>query len=216
MKTLWAALVTVGELAYPRLDTLTPEQTKQANDRRENDRKLISTLKPAKQADIALEEARRIADFETDRRKNADQKATTYLAVVAALIPLILTILATIWTDKPNGAPTWLSVLLLAIAIVYVARAGVWAFRVLEVSASHLPGVSDIDKAWRDQDPQTYLTRQILTCARLNQDGVNDKVSRIKMAHAFLLRGFLAFTFLLLINIGWFIAKVIVRYLCSL
>ena len=40
----------------------------------------------------------------------------------------------------------------------------------------------------------------------MNFDGVNDKVSRIKMAHAFVTRAFFAFGVLLVVEAGWEIA----------
>jgi hypothetical protein len=157
--------------------------------------------------EIALDEARRLADAEDERRRGADQNASTYLAVVAALVPLILAVATAIWDGKAGTAPTSVNMLFLALAVIYVAAAGFWAFRVLEVSVANRVGASDLVTAWRRPRPLAALIRDILWAARLNQGKVNQKVSGIKMAHAFLLRAFLTFSALLLFNIAWFLAQ---------
>lgn len=163
----------------------------------------IRSLTPKKQAAIALDEARRLSDAENERRRSADQKATTYLAFVAAILPLILTVTTAFWDKKAGDVPLWLNISLLIIAILYTLRAGKWAFEVLKVKASHRLGFSDFDKAWKQAEPTIHLTQSILQTIRLNEPGTNEKVSGIKMAHAFLFRAFVAFFFLLVVNILW-------------
>lgn len=209
MKAIRKALVWVREFFFPILEPLTPKQISEEKERLNSDKKMINKLKLGKQADVVIEEARRIFDSEVERRKSADQKATTYLAVVAALIPLILSVATAVWNKEAAGTVTWISMPFLALAVVYIAWSGLWAFRVLEVSASNRLGVGDFDAACRKRHPPTHLMRSILLCTRLNQNGVNHKVSGIKMAHAFLLRAFLTFAFLLLFNIMWYFSEVL-------
>jgi hypothetical protein len=190
-------------LIWPRLD---PLSVAQVTDKKTRDAKkdgLIHALTLKKQASVALEEARRLADMENERRKTADQKATTYLTFVAAIIPLILTFASALWDKKVGNVPPWINIALLVIALVYTLRAGKWAFEVLKVAASHRLGFSDFDQAWQKSDPITHLTRSILQTVRLNEDGTNRKVSGIKMTHAFLFRSFVSFFLLLVVNILW-------------
>jgi len=58
-------------------------------------------------------------------------------------------------------------------------------FRVREVSSSATTGISDFDEAWRRPDPLRQFARNLLLCVALNQDGMNAKVTNIKMAHAY-------------------------------
>lgn len=155
---------------------------------------------------MALNEARRIADIEEDRRRGSDQKASTYLAVVATLVPLLVTLATAVWDKKVGSAPTWLNVMILTASVAYVSAAGVWAFRVLQVSIAHRIGISEVVKAWSGNEPVEGIVRETLLCARLNQNGINRKVTAIKFAHAFLLRAFLTFSILLALNIAFFFA----------
>jgi hypothetical protein len=160
-----------------------------------------------------LEEARRLADSEAERRRGTDQKAATYLPLVAALIPLVLTLVSASWEKKAGSAPIWLNMVLLGLAVAYTANAGHWAFRELEVSVSHEPGLSDFEKAWAVPHPSQRLARRLLLHTRRNRNGVNWKVTCIKMAHEYLLRAFLTFSLLLLVNIGWYLAGPLVQAL---
>jgi len=195
------------EIGFPMLAPFTAQEETEFSAALERDTESIENSKWKLQGDVALEEARRLADAEAERWRVADQKASTYLAVVAALVPLLLTVTTTIWDGRAGSAPTWLNMILLGLAVVYVAAAGWWAFKVLEVAAANRVGAGDLVAAWRETSPREELIRQILTCARLNQPRVNAKISRIKMTHAFLLRAFLTFAALLLFNIGWFLAR---------
>ena len=96
--------------------------------------------------------------------------------------------------------------LLLGLAVAYIASAGHWAFRELKVGVSHEPGLADFEKAWGVPHPSQTLARRLLLHTRRNRDGVNWKVTCIKMAHEYLLRAFLTFSVLLLVNIGWYLA----------
>lgn len=196
---------------WPWLERLSPEEVKGREDRSKSDEVRIAALKLERDTATALEEARRMADSEAERRRGTDQKASTYLPLVAALVPLILTVVATLWENKAGSAPTWVNMLLLGLAIAYTAAAGLWAFRVLEVSSSHEPGLGDFELSWKKPRPAQALARQLLLHTRRNLDGINWKVSCIKMAHAFLLRAFLTFSLLLILNIGWYLVGMLLH-----
>lgn len=191
------------EFFWPKLEPFTPEQETAMASRDKQSDTLIRSFNPKKQAAVALDEARRLNDVENERRRSADQKATTYLAFVAAILPLILTVTTAFWDKKAGNVPLWLNISLLIVAILYTLRAGKWAFEVLKVTASHRLGVSDFDKAWKQTEPTTHLTQSIMQTIRLNEAGTNEKVSGIKMTHAFLFRAFIAFFLLLVVNILW-------------
>ncbi|MCD9148486.1 hypothetical protein [Pseudophaeobacter flagellatus] len=198
-------LKSLREWLWPVLELL-PTDKEQEEERLARDKKSIEALELSTASDAAVDEARRFSDAEDERRRGADQKATTYLAVVAALVPLIVTLATAVWDKKMGAAPTWVNMLGLGAAVAYASNVGVWAFRVLEVSITYRIGVSDLVKAWKSSEPTQELARQALLCGRLNQKGVNTKITNIKMAHAFLLRAYLTFTALLMINIVYFLA----------
>lgn len=125
------------------------------------------------------------------------------------MIPLVLTVVGALWEKKAGGAPTWANMILLGLAVAYTAAAGWWAFRVLKVATSHEPGLGDFEASLEDQSPTATLAGRLLLHTRRNQDGIDWKVSCIKMAHEFLLRAFLAFSSLLMLNIGWLLAGAI-------
>jgi hypothetical protein len=210
-KELSKWLFAAGQFFWPWLEDLTPGQKKKLEDDLTRDEARIEALDFGKEPDAALEEARRLADSETERRRGTDQKAAIYLPLVAALIPLVLTLVSALWEKKAGGAPNWLNMVLLGLAVAYTASAGHWAFRELKVSVSHEPGLSDFEKSWAVPHPSQTLTRRLLLHTRRNSKGVNWKVTCIKMAHEYLLRAFLTFSLLLLVNIGWYLAGPLVR-----
>lgn len=204
------AFVALVHFFWPWLERLSSDDLRRREERGKSDEKRIAALNLKRDTEIALEEIRRIADSEAERRRGTDQKAATYLPLVAALIPLILTVVSALWDKKAGSAPIWINMLLLALAVSYTAAAGLWSFRVLEVSMSHEPGLGDFEFSWKRQQPAQTLARRLLLHTRRNQDGINWKVSCIKMAHAFLVRAFLTFSVLLILNIGWYLVDLLV------
>jgi hypothetical protein len=202
-------LIALREFFWPWLEQLSDEQVEKQREARDADRARIERLDLRRDGTVALEEARRMADSEGERRRVTDQKAATYLPLVAALIPLILTVVSILWGAATGSAPAWINMLLLGLAVAYTAAAGLWAFRVLEVSVSHEAGIKDFEKAWKKARPAEEFTRRILDYTRLNQDHINWKVSCIKMAHAFLMRAFITFSLLLILNIVWYLATLL-------
>lgn len=157
--------------------------------------------------DVALEEARRIFDAEMTRRASADAKATTYMAVIAALVPIGLSVQGAVVEGKIGSAPSWVNLMILAIGMLYVIGAGLWAFHVLKVSGAARADVPDLLRAWKKPDPRMHVVRATLKAARLNWSGVNEKINGIRMAHEYLMRAFLVFAMLLIVNAGWTLAS---------
>lgn len=206
---LW--LLSIGQLLWPWLEKHTPQQLQNIAASLKTDEARIGSLDFSKDGNAALEEARRWADSETERRRGTDQKAATYLPLVAALIPLVLTLVSALWDKKAGSAPIGLNLMLLGLAVAYIASAGHWAFQELKVSVSHEPGLSDFEKSWGAPNPGQTLARQLLLHTRRNREGVNWKVTCIKMAHEFLLRAFLTFSLMLLVNICWYLAGLTIQ-----
>lgn len=200
-------LFETAQFLWPWLEKRTPQEKQALVDSLTANEAAIDALDFTKDAEAALDEARRQADSEAERRRGTDQKAATYLPLVAALIPLVLTLVGALWEKKAGGAPIWLNMLLLGLAVAYSAAAGLWAFKVLQVAASHEPGLLDLEKAWGAPHPGQTLARRLLLHTRRNREGINSKVSCIKMAHVFLVRAFLTFSLLLLVNIVWYFAS---------
>ncbi|HLL31554.1 MAG TPA: hypothetical protein VK403_11205 [Allosphingosinicella sp.] len=148
----------------------------------------------------ALEQAQRIADGEAERRRVAESKASTYLAVLAALVPVILSIEASGWEKKTGPAPDWLRLTVLVLAIIYTAAAGRYAVSTLRVTGFHTVGVSDLSQAWRNRYPLQHLIRFTLHRTRRSQDAVNAKVTLVKLTHMHLIRAFACFIVLLLLD----------------
>lgn len=199
-------LFTISQFIWPWLERHTPAQKQDLADALTRDLARIEALPFANDGGVALEEARRLASSEAERRRGTDQKAATYLPLVSALIPIVLTLVIALWEKKAGGAPIWLNMALLALAVSYAAAAGLWAFKELQVSQSHEVGLVDFEKAWGSAQPGQELARRVLLLARRNRDGINWKVTCIKMAHAYLLRAFMTFSLLLLVNIGWYLS----------
>jgi hypothetical protein len=158
-----------------------------------------------KESQLALSEARNISEREDERRRSTDAKASNYLLVIAAVIPLLTYLESTVWEQKLGTAPKWLSLPILGIAVVHILWAGHWAFKTLTVQAFSAMDGTNLMEIWSDADPVQSLVRETLITARKNRDTINEKVSSIKMAHIFLKRGMYFFGLLLLVQVGWYL-----------
>ncbi|MFN3953364.1 MAG: hypothetical protein ACK4LQ_02855 [Pararhodobacter sp.] len=182
---------------FPYIESLTVEEKKAQSTQLDNDISAINAAKFSSESERALDEAQRVAAAEVERARTAESKATTYLAVLAALVPLVITLQAATWEDKSGPAPETLKLVVLFIATIYVAAAGYHAFRTLQVSGFHRVMESDIAAAWRSPSPLQRLAKSTLLASRMSRDAVNAKVTRIKATHQHLVRAFGAFVLLL-------------------
>lgn len=198
---------------WPWLEKRLPQEQARLEERARNDEPRIAAISLSRAPNVALDEVRRLADSEAERRRGTEQKAAIYLPLVAALIPLILSVVGALWDKKAGSAPIMLNMLILGLAVAYTAWAGWWAFKALKVASSHEPGLGDFEKAWSNQNPTATLAGRLLLHTRRNQDGIDWKVSCIMMAHEFLLRAFFAFSFLLILNIAWSIVGALIQFL---
>ncbi|MFG0754574.1 hypothetical protein ACF8O8_17370 [Pseudomonas sp. TYF_14] len=154
-------------------------------------------------SDVVLEESRRLFDAEVDRRKGADAKAGIYLAAITALIPVLVSLLPTLWSDKSSKWLGCISLLLFGLAVAFLLRAGAWAFRTLKVAGFAQLGPGELANTWKESSPKAGLAKQLARAVLHNYTLVNEKVTRIKMTHEYLLRAFLTFTILLVLQVVW-------------
>ncbi len=190
------------EWLWPRLQPLSIAMQIDQAERIKTRRDKITTEQWVKSADVALEEARRLFDAEQDRRRGADSKAAVYLAVITALIPVLAAVLPSLWKEGDNFYSGVLLFFFTA-ALIYLLRAGLWAFETIRVSGFSQVDPIDLLESKCQEDLRHGLIKKLLLCLNANMDGTNKKVSCIKMTHEFLWRTFISFGILLLFNALW-------------
>lgn len=192
----WRAL----DLVFPYIEKLTHAEQVAEDQRLQKDIAAIEAADYTSNDERALDEAQKVSASEIERVRTAEGKATTYLAVLAALVPIIITLQAANWEKKAGPAPDAARLMVLAVATIYVAAAGYHAFKTLQVAGFQRIGEAEIAAAWKTQNPLRKLTRGTLLATRRSRDAVNAKVTRIRVTHEHLLRAFGTFVFLLLLD----------------
>lgn len=188
------------DLVFPYIEKLTPAEQAVEDQRLQRDIAAIEAADWTRNDDRALDEAQKVSATEIERVRTAEGKATTYLAVLAALVPVIITLQAANWEKKAGPAPDAARLFVLAVATVYVAAAGYHAFKTLQVSGFQRVGEAEIAAAWKTQNPLRRLTRGTLLATRRSRNAVNAKITRIRVTHEHLLRAFGTFVLLLLLD----------------
>lgn len=190
----------VLDFVFPYAEPLSKDEKEAQEKSLADDIDAIEAVDFDDQAERALAEAQRVADAETARVRTAETKATTYLAVLAALVPLIIAFQSATWENRAGPAPTGLKLFVLATATVYLAAAGYHAFRTLQVAGFQRVVEGEIAAAWRTARPIQRLARTTLLASRRSRDVVNRKVTSIKVTHEHLIRAFAAFVLLLALD----------------
>jgi hypothetical protein len=190
----------VLDLIFPYIERLTPSEQEEEKQRLQRDIAAIEAADWTMKDERALDEAQKISAAEIERVRTAEGKATTYLAVLAALVPVIITLQAANWEKKAGPAPDAARLFVLAVATIYVAAAGYHAFKTLQVAGFQRVAEAEIAAAWRTEKPLRKLTRGTLLATRRSRDAVNAKVTRIRVTHEHLLRAFGTFVLLLLLD----------------
>jgi hypothetical protein len=197
-------MIRVVEFFWPRLSTPTTLQLQEKANQHGQDLQLIKDAKWDTHTEIALECARALNEEETERKRSSENKASIYLAVIAAIFPVLISLPKDLYGDQlPGMSAGWQTAFLglFVLGVLYLVSSGIWAFRTLAVSTHNRIDATDIVHLWGERDASSALIRDLLTTTRMNRDGVNAKVAFIKMAHAFLLRTFIAFAILLLVAV---------------
>lgn len=165
----------------------------------------IKGLKGLGDADaiLYLAAAQRIAEEEDRRKTGAESRATTFIAAVAALIPLMTWAISNA-TPSATCAPGWGCIAwtgTFSLAIVYFITAAYWALRTLAVANYHVIGVEDLVQAKeRCQNIQKTLIQQTLLQARRNRDTINRKLTYIKVAQRRFFNGLVVLGLLLMLD----------------
>lgn len=201
----------VRELVWPLLER--PSDVEAARDvaQTQQDLDTIREALLSQDLDTLLDEARRLADAETDRRKIAEGKATIYLTVVGVLAPILASITPATLADKGEQTRPLVTLAIFMIASLYLFRSGLWAFRTLQVAASARLDAVDLLGIWASSNPKAGLVKGLLSCVRRNRAGVNEKVTCIKMAHELGLRAFSAFVLALIVRAIWEPAAALIK-----
>lgn len=197
LSKLWSCGKICREFVWPCLDYGPPEQIERTKQHTENLIKEIAVSR-WKATSVALEEIRSLAAREDERRKTAETKATIYLAVLAAIVPLSATIFKDL-TEYLDPLRDWQMGVLVAIlmfALAYLLAAGVWTFRTIKVSGYKRVGVEHLLRVRQKEETELALCRELLRTVIENRSVVNDKVSNLLMAHAFLVRMFVVYVLL--------------------
>ncbi|WP_142781902.1 hypothetical protein [Agrobacterium sp. T29] len=190
----------IGSWIFPYIEPLTPAQKNDEAQRLQKDLAAIRAAAWNSNEERALDEAQKVAAAEMERVRTAEAKATTYLAVLAALVPIIITLQGANWEKKAGPAPDAARLFVLALSTFYVAGAGFNAFKTLQVRGFQKVGESEIVAAWKSPNPFRRLCRGTLLATRNSRDVVNEKVTRILVTHEHLLRAFGLFILLLLLD----------------
>jgi len=154
-------------------------------------------------ATLYLAAAQRIADEEDRRKSGAESRATTFIAAVAALIPLMtwsISNAAPSATCTPGwGCLAWTGTF--GLAVVYFITAAYWALKTLAVANYHVIGVEDLVQAKEQrQNIQKTLIQQTLLQARRNRDTINQKLDYIKVAQRRFFNGLVVLGLLLMLD----------------
>lgn len=193
----------IREFFWPVLVELSLEEIRQDQENLDNDILNIKNTDWNNESELALDEAKKLNELENQRRLGAESKAAIYLTAITALAPVLVSLVpAIISSDKNNAFVNFLSFAIFVYALANLLRAALWAFNTLKVSASNRIDTVDLVKIWGG-DGDEYkkdLIVENLCAVRKNRDGVNRKVTCIKMTHELLLRTFLAFVLLLFLQ----------------
>lgn len=155
-------------------------------------------------AQLVLAEGQRLAEAEAERRRSADNKAAVYLAAVAAIVPLLASTETVFFDNTPgSSAPPLMTAALLVIALVYLSTTALWAARTLRVTAVRRVDVETILESQPAGDLSAHLASENLVAAIRNRAVANDKITKLKMTHEFMLRAAVTFTAALTLEAAW-------------
>lgn len=193
----------IPEWLWPCLKPLSPENESQQQKRLLSAREKVEQVSLGDKSDVALDEARRLFDAEQERRRGADSKAGLYLAAITALIPILATVLPSLWDEQISKALRHILVGIFICALLYLMRAGLWALQTIKVSAVVQLGPGDIAQSFYSNNPEENLAKQLLNAVIYNYHGTNQKISYINMAYEFLVRVFFCFAAFLIVPVAW-------------
>ena len=187
------------DIVWPWLERPSDKERKARRRRDKADLERISRS-VWKSVNIVLEECRALATREENRARSADARATIYLGVLAAVVPLAATIVRD-FSSVLDSLDKWLVVALtmgFLLSMFYLMAAGIWVFRTLNVRAYRRVDVGELLKIKIHRDEEVALCREILRSVRESRNTVNEKITCMMMAHLFLVRMFVMFVLLVI------------------
>jgi hypothetical protein len=195
------------EVFWPTREDWRPAELSEIRNSNRDEADDIRSTDWSVESDLALEEARRLGNAEEDRRKTAESKASHLLMVAAALVPIFTSLETAIWDAKLGTAPKWISLPLLAVAVLYLCWSALWALRAMATSNYRQVYHSDLVCIWKEGQGGPEIRRRLAAetflASRMNQDTINSKITCSTMGHAFLFRAIIAFSVLLLVQAGF-------------
>lgn len=193
----------IADFFWPTLECESAQQKKWADEAFQTELKAIETAPWTCEPSLAVEESRRLLESEEERFRTVEGKATTYILFTGALVPLLTYLESSIGDPKLSAAPKWLTIAMFLLAVAYLVRGGVWAFRAVQVGTYHRLDPSELLQIWEASDPQRRLIRKMLVCVRRNYEPINNKITSFILAHMFIKRALITFGFLLFVVVGW-------------
>ncbi|ACX87510.1 hypothetical protein H5A34_12530 [Pectobacterium brasiliense] len=192
----------IREFFWPILVELTDDEKIKDQKNLNKDISNIKNTDWSENSELALDEAKKLNELESQRRGSADSKAAIYLTAITALTPVLVSLIPSVITNGKNPfIIDTLSFFIFVYAMMNLLRAALWAFNTLKVSASNRVDVADLTRIWSVKYfHKEKLIKENLCAVRGNRDGVNRKVTCIKMTHELLLRTFFSFFILLMIQ----------------
>lgn len=195
-------MIALFEAFWPHVRRETTTERAEETLARLSDLAAIKNCDWEKETEVALDQARLLAEQESDRKRSAENKASIYLAVIAAIVPVLASLLTDFFNDGFSAlalAFRTISIILFVLGTLYLIMSGVWAFRTLSVSTHARVDAADLVAAWQMPKPSTRLISELLSATRYNRSGVNKKMDYIWLAQEFLLRTFLCFAALMVV-----------------
>jgi len=197
-------LTSLADKVWPYLDRPTKRDMEDVRSQCERDVEQLRDNVRRLEHEVLLEEARRLYDEEEERRRVADSKATTYLLVAAALVPVLTYFEGVVWGDKVGSAPRWVAFGIISFALMYLVGFAWYAFRALKLVGYHRIGTSDVRGWVGEKGVQSWrIANSYLSCTRQNQDKNNLRLTWLSLAHRFILRIFICFSAVCLLEASY-------------
>ncbi|ALM54065.1 hypothetical protein [Halomonas huangheensis] len=191
------------KIMWPMLEKPSKDEISRIESKTKADIEKVKDNDWGSEVDVYIDEARRIHDQENNRRSTAETKAGVYLAVVGAFAPLLAS-LATFSMERIYSKYIlfiYFGLIVLSFSCLFFS--GLWALRALNVVPSSRVDIEELVSMSSETDPKKYLLIKLLVSSRFNRKSVNDKVTCVKMANAFLVRAVILITLTLLLQGGY-------------
>ena len=155
---------------------------------------------------VYLEAVLRIQADEEGRKASAESRATTFIAALAAIIPLMTWALGN--SARPAISTGWFSLawsilwtLIFILSVAYFIASTYWSLRSINVANYHVIGIEtllEFNKGCTDVSRE--MIKRILLYSRKNRDTINEKITFIKIAQAHFVRGVFVLAGLLILS----------------